>query len=179
MAIQNLQKEIPTGQKRNVAPYTIAQIRLLLDQCKRNFQDMYIPLLLSLTAGTRISETIGLKYSDIDFTSNTIYIDRQLGRSMKDAAETNLVAQQLETKTPNGIRRIPIPDWVADELVVRRAWYEKQKLFVPNFCEMDYICCHCDGTPLLYKFVLSIPLCIKKQVFEAAVAETQNPAKTG
>ena len=108
---------------------------------------MYTPLLLSLTAGTRISETIGLKYSDIDFTSNTIYIDRQLGRSMKDAAETNLVAQQLETKTPNGIRSIPIPDWVADELVVRRAWYEKQKLFVPNFCEMDYICCHCDGTP--------------------------------
>ncbi len=108
---------------------------------------MYIPLLLSLTAGTRISETIGIKYSDVDFTSNTIYIDRQLGRSLKNEADNNLITQQLEAKTPNGIRSIPIPDWVADELIVRRAWYERQKLFVPNFCEMDYICCHCDGTP--------------------------------
>ncbi len=146
-AMQNLQKEIPASQKRNVAPYTVAQIRQLLYQCRQNFQDMYIPLLLSLTAGTRISETIGIKYSDIDFTSNTIYIDRQLGRSLKNEANTKLITQQLETKTPNGIRSIPIPDWVADELIVRRAWYERQKLFVPNFCEMDYICCHCDGTP--------------------------------
>lgn len=84
---------------------------------------LYIPLLLSLSAGTRISETVGLKYSDVDFTSNTIYIDRQLGRSLKNEADSNLITQQLETKTPNGIRSIPIPDWVADELIVRRAWY--------------------------------------------------------
>lgn len=39
---------------------------------------MYLPLLLSLTLGTRISETIGIRYSDIDFTSYTVYIETQL-----------------------------------------------------------------------------------------------------
>lgn len=36
-------------------------------------------------------ETGALRHSDIDFTANTIYIDRQLGRDIKDEAEENPV----------------------------------------------------------------------------------------
>ncbi len=146
-AVEKILKDSQPAQKRDVIPYTVAQIRQLLYQCKQNFQDMYIPLLLAITTSARVSETIALKYSDIDFTANTIYIDRQLGRAIKGDAKENVTTQQLETKMPNGVRSIPLPDWVSDEIIVRRAWYERQKLSIPNFCEMDYICCHCDGTP--------------------------------
>lgn len=120
-AVEKILKDSLSDQKRDVIPYTVAQIRELLYQCKQNFQDIYIPLLLAITTGARISETIALKYSDIDFTANTIYIDRQLGRAIKDKTEENLVTQQLETKTPNGVRSVPLPDWVSDEIIVRRA----------------------------------------------------------
>ncbi len=41
------------------------------------------------------------------------------------------MTQRMETKTPNGVRSVPAPDWVIDELLVKRAWYERQRQFVP------------------------------------------------
>lgn len=66
--------------------------------------------------GTRISETIGIMYSDVDFTSNSIYIRRQLGRNIKNESNGNLITEQMATKTSNGVRCVPAPDWVIDEL---------------------------------------------------------------
>lgn len=147
-AIAQVNRTIKKKNKRRaVIPYTITQIKNLLYMCKNNFPEMYMPLLLSLTIGTRISETIGLVYSDIDFTSNTIYIRRQLGRDIKDKGTKNITTQQMETKSPNGVRSIPAPEWVIDELLVKRAWYERQKQFVPEFQDNNYVVCHCDGTP--------------------------------
>lgn len=147
-AIEHVKKTIEKkNTKRTVVPYTVTQIKNLLYMCKNNFQEMYLPLLLSLTIGTRISETIGLMYADVDFTSNTIYIRRQLGRDIKNRGTGNLMTQRMETKTPNGVRSVPAPDWVIDELLVKRAWYERQRQFVPNFQDSGYIVCHCDGKP--------------------------------
>lgn len=115
---------------------------------------MYYPLLLSLTIGTRISETIGILYSDVDFRTGTIYIKRQLGRSVSETEDKNLMTRKIETKTPNGVRSIPAPEWVMDELVVKRAWYEMQKQLVPGFQDLGYICCHCDGRPFNRKSFL-------------------------
>lgn len=64
-----------------------------------NLQDMHIPMFLTITTGAGILETIVLKYSDIDFTANTIYIDRQLGRDIKDEMKENSVTQWIEPKT--------------------------------------------------------------------------------
>ena len=83
----------------------------------------------------------------------------------------NLAAQQPETKTPNGIRSVPIPDWVADELVVRRAWYKKQKLFVPNaspdFTDEEYV----------YQEEVAYDCTILEEVWESIRPE--NGAKSG
>lgn len=65
---------------------------------------MYMPLLLSLTLGTRISETMGIKFKDIDFSAQVVYISRQLGRAMEEEDAAFLVSSPLETKTTNGIR---------------------------------------------------------------------------
>lgn len=146
-AIDNVKKTLPKKSKRDVVPYSVNQFKTLLYTCKQNFPDLYFPLLLSVTIGTRISETIGIMYSDVDFTSNSIYIRRQLGRDIKNESKENLITEQMATKTPNGVRCVPAPDWVIDELLVRRAWYEKQKQTVSGFQDSHYIICHCDGRP--------------------------------
>lgn len=93
-AVEHVKKTIQTKKKkRSVAPYTVAEIKHLLYTCKNNFPELYLPLLLSLTIGTRVSETIGLLYSDVDFTSNTIYIRRQLGRDIAYRGAENLMTQ--------------------------------------------------------------------------------------
>ena len=152
-AVQTLKKKHPPAKKsrvRNVKPYAIPEIRNLLFTCKMEFSDMYIPLLLTFTAGTRISETIGLKYSDIDFRHNLIYVERQLGRDFDPEYEANdspLLTKELETKTPNGVRAVPLADWVVHELLLKKAWYESQKERLSDFKDTGYICCHCDGRP--------------------------------
>lgn len=147
IAARNLKKEMPEKVKRNIEPYTTIEIRALLFTCRQSFSDMYIPLLISITTGLRISETIGLKYPDIDFTSRSIYIRRQLGRDINDADSEGLVTKELDLKTHNGIRNVPLADWVADEIIVRRAWYEKQRNSVPDFHDTNYICCQYNGNP--------------------------------
>lgn len=145
-AYMTLKKEVHRPKKREVL-CSVEKIKTLLYLCRRDFEEMYIPLLLSLTLGTRISETIGIKYSDIDFTAHLIYINRQLGRSMEDKDEEYLVSSPLATKTPRGIRYVPVADWVIDEIIVRRARYERDRQTVYGFRDMDYVCCKKDGSP--------------------------------
>ena len=73
---------------------------------------MYMPLLLALCIGTRISESIAIKYADIDFTAGTIYIRRQIGHKLvvydsddiTDEPESNFSdVTTTTTKTQRGI----------------------------------------------------------------------------
>ena len=43
---------------------------------------IYLPMLLAVTAGLRISEITGLRYSDIDFLGKKLFVERQLGKNL-------------------------------------------------------------------------------------------------
>lgn len=145
-AYMTLKKETERPQKRDIV-CSVEKIKMLLYLCKTEFEEMYIPLLLSITLGTRISETIGIRYSDIDFTAHLVYINRQLGRPMDTEGEEFTLSTPLKPKTPRGIRYVPAPEWVMDEITVRRAKYEKDRQTVYGFRDLDYVCCKSDGTP--------------------------------
>ena len=155
LALRNLSKDVPKPKKREVELYTVAEIRNMLFTCKQCFPEMYMPLLLAVTTGIRISETIAIKYSDIDFKTLALYISRQLGRDIRVEGDHGITTRELEVKTDNSIRCIPLAKWVADEIAVKRAWYEHQKKWVPSFKDLDYICCKCDGTPYNRKSFIS------------------------
>lgn len=146
VAAQELKREIPKRNKRDVI-CSIEKIKALLYVCKTDFPRIYMPLLLSITLGTRISETIGIKYTDIDFTAQVVFIKRQLGRSMDEDDADFLVSSPLETKTVSGVRSIPIPEWVIDEIIVCHARYELNKKNIEDFYDLGYVCCHNDGRP--------------------------------
>ena len=64
--------------------YSIPQVCKLLQVAKEQESFLFLPLLVTLTSGLRISELIALKYEDINYTEKTLYVTRQLGRSRVD-----------------------------------------------------------------------------------------------
>lgn len=163
-AKEAIKKELQIPKKEKVLPYTIKEIANMLNTCKEKFNYMYYPLLISITMGTRISETIGLKYSDINFTDQKIYVCRQLGRTYSDSQSPNLCSQIITPKTENGVRSIPIPSWVLDELIIHRAWYENKKKTISDFHDENFICCRDNGklfTGLLFrKIFMPLRICV-------------------
>ena len=134
------------SRKRDVS-LSVEQIKEILCLAKQEYSQLFLPILLSLVLGTRISETIGIRYSDIDFTARKIYIQRQLGRSLSGSDSEFLVSSPIDTKTPNGVRAIPTPEWVLDEIIVQRANYQRNRQHIEDFHDLDYVCCKNDGSP--------------------------------
>lgn len=54
---------------------------------------------------------------------------------------------EIKPKTQSKGRYIPLPKWVMEEIILKRDRYEKRKSTVPNFQDLDDICCRQDGTP--------------------------------
>ena len=125
---------------------SVGQICKLLLACKERYPQMFLPLLISFSIGTRISETLGLKYEDVDFTNHRIYIERQIGRNIDNTGIYDGVGcvQELRTKSINGVREIPAPDFLIDEIILARARYERLKAS-EDFQDNGYICCKKSG----------------------------------
>ena len=59
-----------------------------------------------------------------------------------------MTTQEIKPKTRRSTRTIPLPDWVANELILKRAWYEKKRNEIIPFHDDDYICCRENGLPI-------------------------------
>ena len=135
--------------KREYPILSIPQISLLLLKCKETRAEMYIPLLLTLTTGLRISEVIAVKFSDIDWWEGELHVRRQLGRTTSNdgEAEERLCTQEVKTKSQSGERDIPLGDFVIDELIVARHKYETMQKSNSQFQNLDFVCFRENGLP--------------------------------
>lgn len=138
--------------------YTILSIQesaTLLLSCKKEEPCVYLPLLLSLTAGLRISEAIAVKYCDIDWCNGILHVYRQLGRiTMEtDGIEGRIITQEIKTKTRSGQRDIPLADFLIDELILARQKYETFRKEISDFQDLDFVCCHENGLPFNRNFI--------------------------
>ncbi len=114
-------------QKRRYA-MTADQVCSLLYLAKTEEPDFYLPLLLACITGCRISELLALRFCDIDYQKKCIHINGQLSRPV-DISNIPLeesVLKRLKTKSAAGIRSIPVPDFVLDEIVVAKERYRKK-----------------------------------------------------
>ena len=136
-------------QKKEYPILSIPQISLLLLKCKETKAEMYIPLLLTLTTGLRISEVIAIKFSDIDWWEGELHVRRQLGRTTSNdgEADNRLCTQEVKTKSHSGERDIPLGDFVIDELIVARHKYETVQKSNPQFQDLDFVCFRENGLP--------------------------------
>lgn len=65
----------------------------------------YVPLLLDLYSGMRISELLAIEWTDIDFKNNTISVNKQFYKG-----------ELSTTKTYKSTRKITVPDFVFEKL---------------------------------------------------------------
>lgn len=97
----------PTKEK---VPLTREQTDALLKSLEGNRAHLLVAVLLS--TGLRIGEALGLMWSDIDFLSGTITVNRSIVYPMENRrGEIN-----TEMKTSNARRVVPIPWVLRDEL---------------------------------------------------------------
>ena len=102
--------------------------------------------------GLRKSEILGLKYSDIDFTRQTLYVQRQLGKDLSkpqdELPKKTLTKQEVSLKTRSSKRVLDIPDIVFNAILEQRKIYEKNRRRRPGqFQDDGYICCSSYGRP--------------------------------
>lgn len=132
------------------------QVAYLLYSCKKYefSQDIFMPLLFTICTGVRISEAFAIKFKDVDFTEKTLKVGRQLGRLIDGSKRTksSIVSQEIEPKSSNGTRTIPLCEFVLDEIILAKKRYMEKKANCVDFHDYDYITCNPDGTGCIVKY---------------------------
>lgn len=160
---ENIATEInlPKGVKSK--PYRIRNINsastLSLEQSKALIKasentPIHLQVMFALLMGMRLSEINGLKFSDIDYVSRKLKINRQIGRNLKKNKEEcklkTYTKQEIGLKTKSSYRTLDIPDLLFDAILEQKTIYEKNKRRRINdittpFSDDDYICCSTYG----------------------------------
>ena len=66
--------------KKKIEIFNLMEQRTLFEYLYKNISFRHIGIILSLTTGLRIGEVCGLKWKDIDFYENTLYVRRTVQR---------------------------------------------------------------------------------------------------
>lgn len=130
--------------------YNISQVRHLLECAKDS--SIYLEVMFAVLTGARISEIIGLKYSDIDYINRKIHICRQLGKVSDDSniKPKTVTKQEKKLKTISSDRWVDIPDILFNAIIEKRKYYEERRHRRINdktnpFIDEDFICCSSYG----------------------------------
>lgn len=125
-----LPKKKSTAKKKQAAPQEVTvwsdtEIRKIVQELGDN--RIRFLIILAINTGCRISELLGLEYSDIQ--DNKLYITKQLQRVATITPEGKQHELKLEqTKTESSIRSIPLSAAVLAELERHKKWHTKEML---------------------------------------------------
>lgn len=129
----------PKKNKHISSFYTKEEILTLLDIAKDD--PIYIPIVLSSYYGFRRSETLGMRWSAIDFENKTITVNHKV-TELTENGKTIVYAED-KLKTKSSYRTLLLIPVVEEKLLEHKAKLERnQKLFGNNYCKeyMDYVC---------------------------------------
>ena len=118
--------------KKKVKYYTFDQSELFLEFAKKEKSFIWYPFFLIIfDQGLRKSEVLGLQWADIDFSQNTLNINRErLGAAEKGPNKGLIITD--DTKTPSGTRSLPMTKRVKKALLTLRNQVIKKFGFLPE-----------------------------------------------
>lgn len=114
----NLSIAKPPLQKSQLKVLTNKEQKTLVDFLKSNMSLENMGILLSLFTGMRLGEICALKWEDIDLENKVIYVCKTMQRISvtEDNAKKQTKIIIDVPKTQNSIRKIPIPDFLTEDL---------------------------------------------------------------
>lgn len=130
------------------------ELKVILEKIKET--DLEIPVLLGLKFGLRLSEVLGLRWSDIDFERNKIFIKNTVTKGLnfdkKKKKEREGFLPKEKTKTVNSRRDFFLSEKIKKLLIEKKIKIEKDKKKLGNTYNnqwLDYIVVTDEGK--LYK----------------------------
>ncbi|WP_130806480.1 tyrosine-type recombinase/integrase [Senegalia massiliensis] len=149
--------------------FTLDEQKQFIEGIKDHKYEM--AFLLNLSTGLRLGELLALKWDDIDFTNNTLTINKSIKRVTfvdKEGKRNNRIIEQTP-KTESSNRTVPIPDNIINKLKKYKVKQLETKLKNKEFYEeKNYIFCDKYGHPLDPK---NIPRNFKSVLKKAGIRE--------
>ncbi len=138
----------PRRERFEVQPLTAEQAHRLLEAARGHHMEALFKL--ALATGMRRGELMGLKWQDIDFSTNTLQIRRTLSRiPSKMSDEKGKGYEESEPKTKKSPRSIVIAPFAIEALKQHRVRQLEAKLKAgPAWQDHNYVFCTSVGTHL-------------------------------
>ena len=135
--------------RRHRPVLSLQQLYDLLIKCRNDEPDLFLPLLITITTGIRISELLALKFSSVNYLQKELSVTCQLGRKLNDEGieKGELYKQEIKTKSYAGSRTIALPEFVMDEIIVANERYKAKAASTPDFFDGGYIWHQDNGRP--------------------------------
>lgn len=137
----------PKVERSEVVPLSEEEIGLLLDALKGTY--LYVPTYIAIATGARLSEVLGLRWSDVDLKRKTITI-RQ-AQKLEREREGDKIKYKIVYGSPKNKkgRTIDIPLALVKLLEKHKLQQKKDRLaFGELYHDNNLVCCWEDGRPI-------------------------------
>ncbi|HFK1761306.1 TPA: tyrosine-type recombinase/integrase [Bacillus cereus] len=126
----------------NINVWTLEEVNYFIEESKKikRLTRCYISFVMAVLTGMRQGEIMGLRWKDIDFENNVIYVRQTLTQTarIKEGAKNNA-----------SIRNVHIPVKLVEELKLhQKRIIEEKKYYQRDYNDYDLIICTRDGRPM-------------------------------
>lgn len=130
----------PPKAKVEMNTLKVHELKRLLEYLRNKNSAIYIPVFIAAKTGARLSETLGLRWKDIDFQGKTISFMRGLHYGEKEFYFE-------PTKSTNSERTVTIDEEDAAVLKKHKKLQAQKKLSATDYQDGDLVCANDDGSP--------------------------------
>lgn len=135
----------PKASNSEMKTYDSKQVEMLI-KCAKD-TPLHLVIVLAISCGLRRGEILGLRWSDIDFTTKTMHINN-------NAIQVEGKRIDRETKTKTGRRSVALPNNTIELLkATRKAQMENRLVMGAQYHVSDYVCIWNDGKPFMPGYV--------------------------
>ncbi|MFA1710500.1 tyrosine-type recombinase/integrase [Peribacillus frigoritolerans] len=134
---------LPKIRKKEIEIWSLEQINYFIAASKKTkrLTRCFVGFLIGFLCGCREGEIMGLRWKDIDFDTNTIYIRQTL---------TQKAEIKAGAKNNSSVRSVSIPAKLIPELICHRQMIIEEKLLLgEKYEDNDLIICTQHGTPMI------------------------------
>ena len=132
--------------KKTIQVLTQQQQKLFIEAIKGH--KLEVLFLIALGTGLRLGELLGLKWSDIDFNTGILTVNRTLSRVKNQTTGKYEIIEQTP-KTKNSNRTIPVPNDILNKLKEHKKNQSKQRLLIgEGYINNNYVFTDDIGNPI-------------------------------